>query len=306
MIEEAIEKYNFVNPTSRFVRHNENITYCITDDNGQYVLRIHKPSNGFSVDFLRLGVAQDKFVESEIEVLTYLENTSQLGTQKVVRNKSGEPITTLRDGSLVTALEWVKGKTLENMEITNELAFRLGWMIGSVHKSMSKVKIENRYIYGAKMIDKLLEEVRYAIAAKHYDKEHGAIIIDTLLKIKMKMDKDKNRFSFVHADLGKSNLLLCNEAIVPIDFSLSGYCLPEMDLASIFSHINNDKLNKEILKGYESYCSIKVDEKAIQTCLSLQVLLFIICQHEKIYNQPWIEKSMERWCNDIFLPYLKN
>jgi len=78
MIEEAIKKYNFVNPTSRFVRHNENMTYCITDDNGQFVIRIHKPSNGFSVDFLRLGVAQNKFVESEMEVLTYLENTSQL------------------------------------------------------------------------------------------------------------------------------------------------------------------------------------------------------------------------------------
>jgi len=305
MIEEAIDKYDFINPTPRFVRHNENMTYCITDDNGQFVLRIHKPTNGFSVDFLRLGVTHDKFIESEMEVLTHLESISQLGTQKVIRNKSGEPITALSDGSLVTSLEWVKGKTLENVEITNELAFRIGMMIGSVHTSMRKVKIKNRYIYGAEMIDKLLEEARYAIAAKHYDKEQGSIIMDTLLKIKMKMDNDKNRFSFVHADLGKSNLLLCNEAIVPIDFSLSGYCLPEMDLASIFSHINNDKLNEEILHGYESYCSIEVDEKAIQACLSLQVLLFIICQHEKIYNQPWIEESMGRWCNEIFLPYLQ-
>ncbi|MEW9079611.1 MAG: hypothetical protein AB2402_14120 [Terrisporobacter glycolicus] len=119
------------------------------------------------------------------------------------------------------------------------------------------------------------------------------------------MDNDKNRFSFVHADLGKSNLLLCNEVIVPIDFSLSGYCIPEMDLASVFSHINNGKLNEEILHGYESYCSIKVDERAIQACLNLQVLLFIICQHEKIYNQTWIEKSMGRWCNEMFLPYLQ-
>lgn len=305
MLKEALDKYDFINPTPRFVRHNENMTYCITDENGQYVLRIHKPANGFSVDFLRLGVAHDKFIESEIEVLTYLENTSSLGTQKVIRNKNGEPVTALSDGSLVTSLEWVKGETLENVEITNELAFKLGKMIGNVHRSMSKVKIENRYIYGTEMIDKLLKEARYTIAAKHYDKEQGSIIIDTLLKIKIKLDNDKNRFSFVHADLGKSNILLCNESIVPIDFSLSGYCLPEMDLASIFGHINNDKLRREIFRGYESNCCIKVDEKAIQACLCLQVLLFIICQHEKIYKQPWIKKSMERWCNEIFLPYLQ-
>lgn len=173
-------------------------------------------------------MTHDKFIESEMEVLTYLEKIFQLGTQKVIRNKSGEPVTVLSDGSMVTSLEWVKGKTLENVEITNELAFMIGMMIGSVHTSMRKVKIENRYIYGS-----------------------------------------------------------------------------EMDLASIFSHINNDKLNEEILHGYESYCSIKVDEKAIQACLSLQVLLFIICQHEKIYSQPWIEKSMGRWCNEIFLQYLQ-
>lgn len=32
MLKEAIiDKYNFVNPTPRFVRHNENMTYSITD-----------------------------------------------------------------------------------------------------------------------------------------------------------------------------------------------------------------------------------------------------------------------------------
>ena len=29
MIEEAIDKYDFINPTPRFVRHNENMTYVL-------------------------------------------------------------------------------------------------------------------------------------------------------------------------------------------------------------------------------------------------------------------------------------
>jgi len=49
-ISQAIKLYVFAQPKAELIRHNENMTYKITDFDKSYVLRVHKPVEGFSPD----------------------------------------------------------------------------------------------------------------------------------------------------------------------------------------------------------------------------------------------------------------
>jgi len=134
MIDKALNFYNINNPTATFIRHNENMTYKITDTTNSYVLRIHKPVEGFNIDYMRMGVCPSRQVASEMELLQYLYNKGNVATQKVICNHHGETVTRLDDGTPVTVLEWINGDTLDSIEITEEIAKEIGIMIGQLHR----------------------------------------------------------------------------------------------------------------------------------------------------------------------------
>ena len=41
LVREALAYYDFTNPYTEFIRHNENLTCCITDDNNAYTQNFH-------------------------------------------------------------------------------------------------------------------------------------------------------------------------------------------------------------------------------------------------------------------------
>ena len=49
MLNEAMKHYNFKNPETILIRHNENMTYLVKDDNQRYLLRIHKTADGLDL-----------------------------------------------------------------------------------------------------------------------------------------------------------------------------------------------------------------------------------------------------------------
>ena len=41
LVREALAYYDLANPYTEFIRHNENLTCCITDDNNAYTQNFH-------------------------------------------------------------------------------------------------------------------------------------------------------------------------------------------------------------------------------------------------------------------------
>lgn len=304
IINEAVKHYNFSDCKFELIRHNENMTYKITNDNKNYILRIHKPVKGFNLDFLRNGKGQNELIESEIKILEYLSEKSSINTQHVIKNMNGNSITVLDNGLLVTVLEWINGETLENVDITNEIAFKIGIMIGKIHNAFSEIGTLNRYEYDERLLLKMISECDEALIKKHLDERQADIIKNTLEFMRNYILKSKKQYVLVHADLSKSNLIYNDNEIIPIDFSLSGYSLPEMDLASVFSNINDDKLNEEILNGYISTCNDEVDMKGIDIFFCFQILLFIISQHDKFGKESWFLEKVNEWCEEKFKPLI--
>ena len=304
MIDEALLHYNLVNYKAELIRHNENITYKVTDDNGQYVLRIHKPVDGFNLDLLRMGNDPVKQIKDEMQLLKQLNMHSKLGTQNVVENIHSDSVTVLKDGTPVTVLKWIDGCTLENVDITEDICMKMGVMIAKMHKSLQGLHLENRYQYNEKLLLKMLDETDTAFDKGHLSKTQAETIKSTLTYIYAYFSKVKSRYVLVHSDLGKSNLIYQNGKIIPIDFSLSGISIPEMDLASAFCHINNENLNNCILNGYTSEMGYAVDKNGIDTCICLQILLFVLSQHDKVSGQPWFPGKVDEWCRDRFIPLI--
>ena len=303
MLSHALKHYNFINPTPTFIRHNENITYCIDDNDKSYVLRIHTPIEGFNTDILRMGKTQQELISGEIELLQHLERKGSLATQKVMQNKHGSAVTILADGAPVTVLEWIQGQTLKDIEITEDIAINIGAMIGKLHTDTAEYITPNRYSYDSTLLAKMIDEAEAAHLQGHFNKAHTAIMIDTLGHIRDYLSK-AGRHILVHSDLSRSNLIWNEGKVIPIDFSLSGYCVPEMDIASIFAHINNESLEPYIIKGYQSSCDIPLEDKGIATCFCLQILLFLIAQHNKIAGESWLNQKIDNWCENHFRPLI--
>lgn len=304
MIDKALQLYNFNNPNAELIRHNENMTYKITDGMKSYVMRIHKSIEGFNLDLLRLNIDKTDLIANEMEILQFLDSQGNLLTQKVKHSACGQSVALLDDKTPVTVLDWVEGLTIENIDLTPEIAFNLGTMIGKLHNTLTQFPPSNRYHYDSTLLSRMIDEASKALTQKHFTKQQAKTIIDTLLCIKEYLAHAEDRFIIVHTDLGKSNIIHQNNALIPIDFSLSGYCIPEMDLASAFAHINDDTLNQEILKGYESISKHKLDNTAINICFCLQILLFIICQHNKFASESWFQDNLVRWCDNYFTPLI--
>ena len=68
---EALDQYAFTDPQTEFIRHNENITYKITDGTKRYELRIHKPAEGFSLGIYKAGDSRTAYLESEMLLVRY-------------------------------------------------------------------------------------------------------------------------------------------------------------------------------------------------------------------------------------------
>lgn len=315
IVKEAIEQYEFRNPKLEFIRHNENITYKVIDEYDNYVMRVHKPVEGFSLGILQNDSNMSEYIESEMQLLNYFEKQMSTVIQEPLKNKFGNLVSVLKDGTFATVLKWVEGDAINNIQVSNEVGERIGNMIAKLHicskslefdKTISNHDIK-RYKYNQAMLSRIDEEFNDIIRLEHIEKEKVMIMKDALAIIKRVMDEldsEQGSSGVIHADLSPSNLILSNTQIVPIDFSLSGTGFYYMDIGLMVSHFSDRELRKSIVNGYEEIMKRKIPLNYIEAFFTLGIFLFIACQHGKVYNQDWFNGALEHWCKTIFIPLI--
>ena len=242
MLNEALKNYYFKNPETELMRQNENITYSIKDDNQRFLLRIHKGVAGLDLSAGSGYIQQQALIESEIMLLNQLRIVGDLKIQYPIRNKRGEYITYLENGVPVTLLSWLEGEDLQKTVITDELAYVIGQTIGKLHNAMSMIICPNRYCYDETYVDKIAYNIRKAYELKHITEKNYSMMQAALSYIRNVLLEGRQQYIFIHADLSKSNLIYSNGEICPIDFSLSGYALAEMDLSDMNWTLHDEKL----------------------------------------------------------------
>jgi Ser/Thr protein kinase RdoA (MazF antagonist) len=306
LVQEALLEYEFKNPQLTFIRHNENITYMLEADSKKYVIRIRRPVEGFKNDIFGSEFSLYELMENEMMLIDFASKNTEIKLQKPVRNKKGELVSCLCDGSPVCVLEWIEGCVMNEKSITEEQAKKLGVMAAKLQKGLQGMECKlKRFSYTRKLILPMKEQLNDAV-------QKGQISVDMAVLMKEALDVIEDRMDeldivpgmkgIVHADLGLSNVIVSEEGLVPIDFSLSGYGYYFMDVAMMMSQFKDKKIRSYIKQGYERESNQEVPVRYIDAFFAFCVLLYICCQHDKASHEDWFEKAMERWCNTIFNP----
>jgi len=315
LLREALCNYEINQPQAEFIRHNENKTYKIKDMllNKQYVIRIHKSSEDFSLDIFHSHKHSIDYLNGEINILNSIRRNTKIGVQIPIKNKGGEFVTILKDGTPVTLLSWIDGNTIDNIKLNDHILFKLGAMVGKFHqfsKAWSESKKISRYSYDKMLLKRMAFKLIDGLQLKVLSSDQFEIIdhaINEICNSIDQLDLQKKSKGIVHSDLAKSNIIVRDDGeIAPIDFGLSGNSYYYMDLGSLFSHFNKPEQQSFILKGYKSIINEEVEIKYIETFMVFQIILFISTHIENAHKFEWFNSAINRWSKDFFIPFINN
>jgi thiamine kinase-like enzyme len=145
-------------------------------------------------------------------------------------------------------------------------------------------------------------EIEKAYKLGHMNERHYQCIYFYLLKFTKLLQKERQKFILIHADLSKSNLIYHEKQIIPIDFSLSGYALPEMDLADMCCSLNDKTLTIYLINGYKSVSKYCPNDLYIDVYFAFSIVLYIAYHHKRFYMDEKSQKSLDRWTDTIIEP----
>lgn len=304
MVQEALQYYPFGNPGISFIRHNENITCKVTADGADYVLRIHAPVEGFSLKLFEHGAAKD-LISGEIALLRHLSQTAPFPVQNPVKNRLGEYITVLSDGTPAELLRWLDGKTLSEEDIA-QCAGELGVLAAQIN-SAAEGFVGERISYSYDLVRRMKAELMAAEEKAHLTKEQGFVcggVLAEIERIMAELDEQPKSKCLIHADLSTDNILRTPSGLAPIDFSLSGFGYRAQECGMLAFNYEHEEEQEAVRTAYEAASGITIAPHHMKAFGIFSILAFIAAQHDRYWTEEWFRKSMERWTNTLFVDLL--
>lgn len=309
----VLQQYSFENPKVELIRHNENVTYKVTEEGSgdTYLLRMHKPitKNMEGVQNTR------RAIQSELEYLSAWSAQSELPVQIPVPSLKGKLVTTVELGNeevSCSVLKWIFGETISKQDLNSEgTASALGARIAFLHQFSQRYQAGPSSIrpeYGVEWISTMLEKLRAGeelgiISTKDFHiLEHTFSLIIDRMKV---WNNTIETWGFIHADINYSNLIHSSRGISFIDFGLSGYGYYAMDVA-MGALLTKGELRDSLLSGYTSIISRNIDIEQLEALMFLAIggyYAFLISQQEK---HMWIRENISGLIEHLCKPFLSN
>lgn len=294
LLRDILVQYDMPDARVDLIRHNENMTYCIEE---KYLLRIHKSKPGFNKSHFDNDVDTVKRHENELKYLMHL-NIKGVYVQSPIKNIEDKLVTVLKDGTVATMLTWLPGRTLNKEDLTVQMGYELGKMLGRMHSGSEGFYAKEVIKYDQLLCWKLIKFLSAYYTNGKLDKIYFESMSRALELIGDKLRQSKS--IILHSDLSLSNILLTDNGLVPIDFSLFGWSSPMMDFGSVFCFVDDEKCRKNIILGYEEIAEVTVLESEIAYYVSLQIILGIVLHLELWITEPWFSKRLPEWCCNNF------
>lgn len=221
------------------------------------------------------------------------------------KNRSGECLTFLSDGTPVTVLSWIPGRTVEKDDLTPELCREIGKMTANLHLAAEDFLGEELIRYDSALCEKLVNWLIELREEKRIHKLYYTAMKEALEAIGEYLWETDEKFITLHSDLSLSNILIVDKGLVPIDFSMFGESHPMMDLGGLCGSINDKILRIAVLAGYQEKTGEELDLRGVDCCFALQVLLGIMLHYELWLKEGWFPKKMNDWRLAIFEPLMR-
>ncbi|MFD1178459.1 phosphotransferase enzyme family protein [Paenibacillus puldeungensis] len=315
LAKQVIKSYFLTDPQLKFLRHNENITYKVTDgtDQKSYLLRIHTPaSEGFA------GVQNTlQGIQSEMILLRELNNNKSLCVQKPIANSCGEYVTIYYTHEcdtpyFATLLSWIEGATLTLKEENgSEIAFAIGETLATFHEtSRRRMPIQNliRPMYDAERIDVAISELQVGVELNLYSRGQYQTIQEVLELVKgqlRELDKQENSWGLIHADLQLGNIIMHESRPCLIDFSLSGYGYDLFDVGSASSMLPSD-LRGAFLNGYSAKRAFTLNDlRYVEGLIFMDIFISYVFFIRDSNRNSWIKKNAAEICDTLCMDFLE-
>jgi len=305
LLQQALKLYDLQQPRPTHIRHNENMTYQITDMDKKYLLRIHKAIDGF-LSTSYSDYSHMELVQSEIDIISSLKRSKVL-VQTPISGLNGNIVQTISNNIPVTMIEWIEGETIEKTGTTKELYFNAGKMMAEMHLffALNKADHINRYSYDQMILPKIAIGVEDAARLEILKLDTTKTLLSTLDEMRRRFDEldniqDKH---IIHGDLNTSNVIIDEKGhITPIDFGLCGYGHFYMDI-NIF---NGDmKFSCDLIEGYKSVRNCEIIPRYMELHAVLGIILFIGAQYRRATkDMDWFPGKVDEWCSGIFTPFI--
>ncbi|MFC3746555.1 phosphotransferase enzyme family protein [Paenibacillus sp. GCM10012306] len=235
----ALQQYKIQVDSVQLVGQSANLIYKVTDiHKNNYSLRFHQ-SNSATMENIWSDTA---VIASEMVWLEALAEGTDIITPKPYRNKQGQFITNV-NGVSCTLISWVEGEqkpfvpTVEDAEL-------VGDMIGKLHKQSAAWDVPasfTRPSFDQNRISQALEKIKALAANGTLDPADSAVLIEAGNKAILMndcLDRNRDSWGVIHADLIPSNFIFNNGEACPIDFGACGFGYFLGDLGWAFSYIH--------------------------------------------------------------------
>jgi len=302
LIEIALRQYGITNYSLSFIRHNDNLTLKIdnNEDNNSYVLRIHSPIT------TGLQGVQHTFegLNAEMELLNNLSEQTSLQLQQPIKNQNGNLVSTIIDVDnniipLATLLSWKDGVVYTGKELHSEkLAYEVGVVLAQLHNFSNNWVIPQPFIrpnYDIEKYRNLTDRLQYGVEINLFTSKQYDVILETMKYINIIFDstpKVNKNWGIIHADLQGGNIIVNNETVIPIDFGFAGYGYYLFDIGVTLTSFDINH-RKKVLEGYKTLRTLsEEDELLISTGFILAIFggFGFMVNNQKAHE--WIERRM--------------
>lgn len=309
-VNDALACYGIAGAQTKLLRHNENEIYQVTLPGSRFALRLHRSAPGFVLPpYMPVG---EKARESEMRVLIALQERG-VALQRPVRDMHDRLVPVLPDGTPVTMLTWAEGEALDSLYpkgLPESMAYAVGKTVGRLFALQQKNPLPRGLIrarYGADMLPGISKALRSALEFGAITAQQLAVMEAALAACAPRMAEAEAPFgvALTHADLAPGNMILQGEEIVLIDFSLSGFASPYMDLGSLLANFTRPGEAPALAAGWEEGSGLKAELALAEPYYALGIFLFLAARYENAKRWDWFPDAVKRWTDTVFEPLAK-
>lgn len=295
LILRALERYGLERQPWRILRHNENLTVRVGE---AYLLRIHRPAAGIHMEPLLSGTDPLALRKTEVALLRHLDKKG-LTVQRPLPDLEGRDVTLLPDGTAATMLTWLPGVSLDFGQLTEALCLRLGALTAELHRAAADFHGAETLRYDRALCSRLRGDFFRMYRTGCLDRRRLSQLEAACEAVAEGLTGGEG--TTIHADLSPGNLLLTEQGPAAIDFSLSGWGHPMLDLAGLMGLTTKTELRQALAAGFTAGGG-QVDRPMLDRCCCLRVLINLALYLESRWREPAFAEWLEESCRHVFRP----
>ena len=283
LLTEALQAFSLQEAT--FIQQHENAVYRADD---KYLLRIHKAADGLYVDH--------NPIQRQAE-LAFLRHLADAGIN--VQRPLAE--TTLSDGTQATLLTWLEGHHITEAEFTPDIQHQIGTMTAQLHQAAAGFHHDGMRRYDAAHVISLADRLQQMGMRHHLNMDEIDIVCKAARVIAQRLNRASAEFIAIHCDLSRSNLLLTDQGIAPIDFSLCGAGHPMHDLGILLGNTSTQAQRSAIAAGYAAAGGC-IDLPLLDAGYTLGLLEALAFHADVWPKEDWFSPRLTRWVKEQLHP----